>query len=168
MNNFSDNSANFYDKGNILRHLKVNSIIQAKELGIEVYTIKCRSRTNALQKLHENVTLWISKENVLIDEVNTSETYTYGGASYNGRTLQGRKRKNTKFFSNFKICKETDDGYIEHFSFQKLSKSDLDKYENHSNFNIQNSPSMLQIVYGLMRKYDDVIEEVRGVMPEVY
>lgn len=158
----------FHDERVIFRYLKIINIVQARDLGIDIHTIECRVRTDILSKLDKNISLWISEKNVVLDEKNSVETYSYGGTSYNGRTLKGRRYSTTIFFSSFKICKETDDGYVERFSFNKLSESENDRYKDHSNYDLLKSPSMLQIFYGLMKKYDDVISTVHGVIPRLY
>lgn len=158
----------FHDERVIFRYLQIINIVQARDLDIDIHTIECQIRTDALSKLDENISLWISEKNVVLDKKNSVETYSYGGSSYNGRTLKGRVHSTTIFFSSFKICKETDDGYIQHFSFKKLSDSESAMYKDYPNYDLLKSPSMLQIFYGLMRKYDDVIATVHGVIPGLY
>ena len=61
----------------------------------------------------------------------------------------------------------SDDGFIQQFSFIKLSSSEREKYNDHPNFKPDKTPSMLQVYYGLMKKYDNVISEVYGIIPGV-
>lgn len=161
-------SSGFHDERDIFRYLQIINITQARSLGIDIHTIECRVRTEALSELERNISLWISENNVLLDKKNDVETYSYGGSSYNGRILKGRKYSETAFFSNFKISKQTDDGYVEHFSFRKLSKAENDSYKDYPNYDFLKSPSMLQIFYSLMKKYDDVVVTVHGVIPGLY
>lgn len=156
----------FHPSKSILPHLKIANIAQARQLGVVIQTIKCR--TEASEKLITNINLWIAKENVLLDTVTTSKSYTYGGSSYNGRTLTGRQYLKVKYFSNFKILTETDDGYLEGLSFESLSDAELDKYKDYPNYDPSNSPSLLQVAYGLIKKHEGVIQEVYGHIPKVF
>lgn len=158
----------FHDEWDIFRYLKIINIVQARNLDIDIHKIECQIRTDALSELDKNISLWINEENVVLDEKNSVETYSYGGLSYNGRTLKGRRHSETIFFSSFKICKETDDGYVEYFAFKKLSESENDSYKEHPNYDLLKSPSMLQVFYGLIKKYDDVVVTVHGVVPGLY
>lgn len=155
-----------YEK-NILSYLEIIDIQQARELGIDIRVINCKGISGSdIYSLRSSVYSWVQNEDVLLDEHNSSDKYTYGGTKYNGRTLTGRSNDNIRFFSNFKIFYNSDDGFIQRFSFINLSSSEREKYISHPNYNIDETPSMLQVFYGLMKKYNNVVSEVYGIIPD--
>lgn len=153
---------------NILNYLELIDITEAIKLGVDIRVINCAGSSGSdIYSLRSGVYSWVQNNKVLLDERDSSDDYSYGGARYNGRTLRGSSRDNIRFFSNFKLFYNSDDGFIQDFSFIKLSSSEIEKYSDHPNYNTDKTPSMLQVFYGLMKKYDKVISQVYGIIPGV-
>lgn len=128
-------------------------ISQAREKKAVVTSIIIDNSYQKNRELRESLDKWIKKENVLLGESSDSSSYKYGGPSYNGRHLSGRSESTTELFSTFKVITSTDDGYINSIKFEKLNTYEgVEKYEN---YDPTKTPSMLQIFYGLRKKYND-------------
>ena len=128
-------------------------ISQAREKRAVVTSIIIDNSYQKNRELRESLDKWIKKENVLLGESSDSSSYKYGGPSYNGRHLSGRSQSTTELFSTFKVITSTDDGYINSIKFEKLNTYEgVEKYEN---YDPTKTPSMLQIFYGLRKKYND-------------
>lgn len=128
-------------------------ISQAREKRAVVTSIIINNSYQKNRELRESLDKWIKRENVLLDESSDSSSYKYGGPSYNGRHLSGRSESTTELFSTFKVITSTDDGYINSITFEKFNTYEgIEKYEN---YDPTKTPSMLQIFYGLRKKYSD-------------
>lgn len=159
-----------FGQNDILRYLEEMDINQARELGVEVESISCgatSSKRIKINTLESNIRLWAKEKKVLLDEEIKVRHYKYGAAEYNGIARTGSEHSFYKYFSTFKVCTVIDDNGIERLTFTKLTDSETEKYIGHENYNVQNSPSLLQVVYGLMSKYEGIISSASGTIPNV-
>lgn len=128
-------------------------ISQAREKRAVVTSITIDNSYQKNRELRESLDKWIKRENVLLDELSDRSSYQYGGPSYNGRHLSGSSETTTELFSTFKVITRTDDCYVNSINFEKLKiYESIEKYEN---YDPTKTPSMLQIFYGLRKKYSD-------------
>lgn len=157
--------ANYIIK-DITNYIKSSTINEARERGVFVTEINCRfnSRSNK-DLIRSNIIKWMRENDVLLEEKDEKESYTYGGPAYNGRTLTGRVFKSTRYFSEFYVQYSTDDGYTEQLVFKSITPSDLEKLQDKENFDTPGVPDMLQIAYGLVKKYPNEPFRITGRMP---
>lgn len=141
----------------ILIRLGINQAREKRALVTEI-----RLASAQFRKLREGLNKWIKKEDVLLSESSDSSSYTYGGPSYNGSFLKGRQYITTELFSTFKLVTTTDDGYIDSMTFHQLSNYDVENCKEYKNYDPTKTPSMLQIFYGLRKKYNDTFMFVSG------
>nr|WP_181717827.1 hypothetical protein [Psychrobacter sp.] len=159
---------NKLNASNINEYIKNMSISEAKILGIIVTSIQCSSYPSDIRRvIDKNIRLWTENEDVLLNAETKVNKYTYGGASYNGRTLTGREYEEHQVFSNFSILSSTDDGYPQKLEFKMITRGQVEKYKEHANYNPQKTPTMLQIAFGLTRKYEGMRFEITGFIPGV-
>lgn len=157
--------ANYLIK-DITNYIKSTTINEARERGVFVTEVNCRFISSSNKDLiRRNIEKWIQENKVLLDKKDERKSYTYGGPAYNGRTLTGRTYTRFRYFSKFYVQYSTDDGYTEDLVFKSRSPSDLEKHLDHENFNTPGVPDMLQIAYGLIKKYPNEPFRITGGMP---
>lgn len=155
-----------YQNNDITEYIKNTNINEAREQGVVVIKIDCKFTSKETQRtIERNIREWVKNNNVLLNQDNNVETYTYGGAAYNGRKLTGRSYKEVKAFSEFYIESSNDGGYIESLEFQMKYVNHTEKYGDHENFHTKGVPNMLQIAYGLIKKYEGEKFKIEGFIP---
>ena len=131
-------------------------IVQAREKHAVITEIVYMS--SDANKLRESLDKWIEKENVCLSKFSEKScTYTYGGPSYNGRTLNGREYTKTEIFSTFQLTTNSDGGHINRMTFSPLTSQDIEDFRKYKNYNPKKTPSLLQIFYGLKKKYKGIM-----------
>lgn len=139
------------------------NIKEARDRKVFITEIDCRMISYATRgTIDRNINNWAKKNSILLNEDSSVETYSYGGAAYNGRTLTGRSRGKKMFFSNFCYEASSDDGYIGGMKFRTIYSSEIEKYKTHKNYDTKSVPTMLQIAFGLIRKYEGEPFNIKG------
>ncbi|GAA0809709.1 hypothetical protein [Psychrobacter piscatorii] len=152
-----------YRDNDITHHIKNMNIKEARDRKVFITEIDCRIVSSATRRtIDRNINNWVKKNNILLNEKNSVEKYSYGGAAYNGRTLTGRSYKKERIFSNFCYVASNDDGYVEGMKFRIIYSDEIEKYKTHKNFDTKNVPTMLQIAFGLIKKYKGERFEIKG------
>lgn len=152
----------------LLRTLKSMSFKEASSLGIEVRSIEIDHRTSPDDlhlKLLKTLSDWSKYWGTVVDNTDSISNYTYGGASSNGRVLRGRESSTIEYFADFSVRIVEDDGYMQSFTFNMLSQAEMILLRSKRSYSSTNAISMLQIAYGLLKNYDGVIADIRGVVP---
>lgn len=133
----------------ILDTIDINT---ARALGTDIRQIRCNmGGQEALELLKYNLYKWAENSGLELDEQTEVSSYSYGGPAYNGSTKYGRERYETKIFSTFKVTINTDGGWINSIEFNKVYPDD--KIVSHPKYDPNKTPSMLNLAYGLKKKY---------------
>lgn len=155
----------------ITNYIKNIDISQARKQGIAIKNIRCSLHPlKSRDVLNSNIERWIENEKVLLSQKVWTEKLSI-------REKQERLEKHlsTKdstvrelIFSNFKIkTKATLEVGQNHILFSEVGESEGSRYRGHPNYNPQGTPTMLQIAFALIKKYEDMEIEVRGYIPGI-
>lgn len=155
----------------ITNYIKNIDISQARKQGIAIKNIRCSLHPlKSRDVLNSNIEKWIENEKVLLSQRVWTEKLSM-------REKQERLEKHlsTKdstvrevIFSNFKIkTKATLEVGQNHILFSEVGESEGSRYRGHPNYNPQGTPTMLQIAFALIKKYEDMEIEVRGYIPGI-
>lgn len=153
----------------ITEYIKNIDINEARRQGIIIKSIRYQAqpfeREHALEK---NIEAWIRNEKVLLDQV--SWTVKYSQKERNERKIHGKASHLVwdQIFSNFKIRRKT--GYTSgqrYLMFSELTGQEYSKCKSHPKYNPKETPTMIQIAFGLIKKYGEIEVEIRGYIPGI-
>lgn len=124
-----------------------NDIEKCKEKRIRIIKISCtKSNTSDKDELYRSIMNWSENENALLYTEKEVERYTICGE-------KGRVYHTTYYFSTFSLYRSSDDGYLEDLDFISTSENSMEILKSYPNFDETKSPSIWNILYGLIRKY---------------
>lgn len=156
----------------ITEYIKNIDIKEARKQGIIIKNIRCPIHPLESRKiLDANIEKWIENNKVLIKQ----RTWT---AKFSGRELRERRALGLSnkgnstgkelTFSNFRIkTQATLEAGQNHILFSEISNYYSLKNKEHPNYNPEGTPTMLQIAFGLIKKYKDMKVEIRGYIPGI-
>lgn len=153
----------------ITEYVKNIDIKEARRQGIIIKSIRYQSHPlKRGDTLKNNIEKWTEDEDVLLDK--RSWGVKYSERERNKRKTIGRASHLVieKTFSNFRMRTKT--GYSSsdyYLMFGELNEDDYTKYKKHPRYNPQGTPTMIQIAFGLMKKYKELEVEIRGYIPGI-
>lgn len=146
-------------------------INEAASMGVNIRLVALCSNNSSrdlIRQLYANIDDWADKFDTCLETSRDTRKYTYGGPRYNGRVRSGTESDLTRYFSDFIVYLGSDRlSMLSDFSFIRLDKYDLAGYEPGLQPSSENTLSMLKIAYGVMKKYDVLIEGIYGVIPGI-
>lgn len=156
----------------ITEYIKNIDIEEARKQGVMVKNIRCSIHPIESRKiLDANIEKWIENNKVLIEQ----RTWTEKPSRKEKRerleqrlsTLQTNTVKE-QTFSNFRIKTQTTlQAGQNHILFSEIHDCHSSAYKGHPNYNPKGTPTMLQIAFGLIKKYTDIGIEIRGYIPGI-
>lgn len=151
----------------ITEYIKNIDITEARRQGITIKSIRCPTHPIESRKtLDANLRKWVRNKRVVLAEQGWSDTPRYKGP-FNG---QLNIVTFVQIFSNFmKIEKTTTkslgSGVPTYLMFRELVNDEIRK--KHKHYNPEGTPTMLQIAFGLIKKYPEIKIEIRGYIPGI-
>ena len=157
---------------NITEYIKNIDIEEARKQGVLVKNIRCSIYPIESRKiLDANLEKWIKNNKVLIEQRTWTEKPS--GRERRERLKQRLSTVPTNTitelrFCNFRIKTQTTlQAEQKHILFSEIHDCQRSAHKEHPNYNPKETPTMLQIAYGLMRKYTDIKIEIRGYIPGI-
>lgn len=152
----------------ISEYIKNMGINEARKQGVIVQIIECSTHgSKGRYTLDANIKQWIKNEDVLIDSTFRSESAQFEGLMYEDND-KARVYIEEKIFSNFSIkTRSRVAPGPGHLIFMELTERQLKLCKEHKNYDPKGTPTMLQIAFGLMKKYEDIEISIVGVVPGV-
>lgn len=154
----------------ITEYIRNIDISEARRQGIIIKSI--RYQAHPIERgsiLDANIEQWIKNEKVLLDQ--RAWSVRYSEKERNERNVRGKANHIVieRTFSNFKIITKT--GYSSSQYYLMFGELDGSKQyaedRKHPRYNPKGTPTMIQIAFGLIKKYEKLKVEIRGYIPGI-
>lgn len=154
----------------ITEYIKNIDIKEAKRQGIRIKSVRCQA--HPIERggvLDTNIEKWIKNEEVLLNQRAWSIRFSEKDRNKTGRS--SRKASHIvieQTFSNFRIMTKTAyEARKYYLMFAELNEYEESKCKKHPKYNPQGTPTMMQIAFGMIKKYKELDVEVRGYIPGI-